>query len=187
MIEAKRLGRNTVVQLGAGLGNFDEPDGAAMTAPISCDGVFAQRNLVTSVPLRLAVEKLRGFVLDHNANIVSIKADVIEFEIEGSNNRAGRRRSDRPVPFLVALGLAEQRLAVTSPEGRAAGHLARTRVRVTLRLKRPRDLKNLGVAEQANSILASVKSYLMASDETEPVAPKDLRRAANLLSLWHRN
>ena len=44
--------------------------------------LFVERLLVTAVPLNMAVEKLRGFVLDHDAEILAINADRIDLQIE---------------------------------------------------------------------------------------------------------
>ena len=63
---AKAKGRNMVVQLGsggeqgaeAGAGRADRPTG------------LLEQTLVTPVPLQIAIEKLRGFVADHQATIL---------------------------------------------------------------------------------------------------------------------
>ena len=184
LLEAKRMGRNLVVQLGDGLGDFVD-DGQRVAAPAANPGeLFVEKVLITAVPLNIAVEKLRGFVLDHNAEIISIKADQVELQIAVDRARPGRRLADRPIPFVVQLGLTEQRVAANAADGRAAAKIARTRVQVSARLKRSRDRRNSDVLEQAACILAAIKSYLMAVDETEPVKATTTGRAANLSSLW---
>jgi diguanylate cyclase (GGDEF)-like protein/PAS domain S-box-containing protein len=184
LFEAKRMGRNMVVQLGGGLGDPDEAAPQAI-APAHCPGseLFLERVLVTAVPLNIAVEKLRGFVLDHHVEILSIKADRIDLQIETHGLRDGRRRSDRGVPFLVELTLAEQRIPIVGPEGRG-NYVSRTRVRVSIRLKRARDRRSANVAEQASSILWGLQSYLMANEEVDPVDPATTRRAVNVLGPW---
>lgn len=187
LFEAKRLGRNMVVQLGDGLGELPDFSVDPMQAAPNGGELFVERALVTAVPLNLTVEKLRGFVLDHDAQIVSFKSDRVDLLLNAEPTQAGRRRSDRSIPFVVEMNLAEQRVSTTSSEGRASGRIARTRVQVAVRLKRPRDRRNVDIAIRANAILASIKSYLMAADETEPALPADTRRAANLSSLWFKS
>jgi hypothetical protein len=180
------MGRNMVVQLGAGLG--DPSDGRnerrQATRPADSELVL-ERLLVTAVPLNIAVEKLRGFVLDHHVEILSIDADQINLQIEAAQcDRAGRRRSDRGVPFLVELAFAEQQIEVSRIDGRAMRHVSRTQVRAAVRLKRARDRRRGNVIEQATAILAGIQSYLMATDETDNDDPAITRRAVNLLTRW---
>ncbi len=184
LLEAKRMGRNLVVQLGDGLGDFAEI-ATREAMPVSDKSeLFIEKSVVTAVPLNLAIEKLRGFVLDHNAEILAIKADRLELLIAADRDRPGRRRSDRPIPFLVELSLSEHRVPAAAAEGRTPAQIARTRVMVAIRLKRARDRRNADVLEQAGGILAAIKSYLMAVDETEPLKASNGRRAANLSTLW---
>ena len=92
--------------------------------------------LVTAVPLNIAVEKLRGFVLDHHAEILAINSNRIDLQIDAVQDNPSRRRSDRPIPFLVELALSEQYVPSTSVDGRITGEVARTEARVSIRLKR---------------------------------------------------
>jgi diguanylate cyclase (GGDEF)-like protein len=184
LLEAKRLGRNMVVQLGTGL-TQSEPASHAPSLKVRYGSeLFLERTLMTAVPLNIAVEKLRGFVLDHHAEVLSINGDRIDLRIESLNHNPARRRSDRPIPFVVELALAEQRAVSTSVDGRVTGELSRTQVKVAIRLKRARDRRNADVAEQASDILAGIKSYLMASDETASVEDGKPRRAMNVLAPW---
>jgi diguanylate cyclase (GGDEF)-like protein len=183
LLEAKNLGRNTVVQLGDGLASHA---GSPLSGASGKPGgeTFVDTVLVTAVPVNIAVEKLRGFVLDHHAEILGIKADRIDLQIEALNRQPSRRRSDRPVPFLVELSFAEQRVPIRSPQGTAATKMLRTRVRVVIRLKRTRDRRSSAIIQQAQSILAAIQSYLMANQDTMPAEPGTTRRAVNMLAPW---
>ncbi len=139
---------------------------------------------MTAVPLQLTFEKLRGFVLDHNARIVSIKNDRVELHIDAEAARCGRRRADRTIGFAVELHLAEQRVPTAATDGRPPGRIARTRVRVGIRLKKARDRRSSDALGRANMVLASLKSYLMASDEAIAPDQDSLQRAASMTSLW---
>jgi diguanylate cyclase (GGDEF)-like protein len=187
LLEAKRLGRNMVVQLGNGVGHeFVSPSQEATLQHSAGGELYLAKVLVTAVPLNIAVEKLRGFVLDHHAEILAINADRIDLRIEADSTRPARRRSDRPIPFFVELSLTEQRIPSMSADGRLTGEIAHTRVNVAVRLKRARDRRNPDVAQQANTILAGIKSYLMANDETRLAAASTTRRTANMLLPWLR-
>jgi diguanylate cyclase (GGDEF)-like protein len=183
LLDAKESGRNTVVQLGSGLNN--EPDNSTdetATAQRPSGELFMERVLVTGVPLNVAIEKLRGFVLDHGAEILAINADRVDLQIECDRKKPARRRSDRPVPFLVELTFSEQRGGANG--SRAESARCQTRVKVVIRLKRSRDQKNADVSQQAHMIMAGLKSYLMASEETDPADPSTVRPASNMLMPW---
>ncbi len=187
LLEAKRLGRNMVVQLGNGVGHdFEQPSPTEDLQHRAGGELYLSRVMVTAVPLNIAVEKLRGFVLDHHAEILAINADRIDLRIEADSKKPARRRSDRPIPFFVELSLTEQRIPSMSADGRLTGDIAHTRVNVVVRLKRARDRRNGDVAHQANSVLAGIKSYLMANDETRPADGATTRRSANVLLPWLR-
>ena len=182
LLEAKRVGRNTVVQLGDGL---IKPDDALTLEGQPSGELMIDTVLITSVPLTMAVEKLRGFVLDHHAEILGIKADRIELQIEAYKGQPTRRRSDRPVPFLMELMFSEQSVAIRNAEGNPTVRTLKTRVRVAIRLKRTRDRRSAEITLQASAILAAIKSYLMATPESPSEdVPSTSRRAVNMLAPW---
>ncbi len=185
LLEAKRLGRNMVVQLGNGLVNDADPEPEATKLEQGPDNeLFVERLLVTAVPLNIAVEKLRGFVLDHHAEILAVNSNRIDLEIKMVSNDPGRRRSDRPIPFLVELSLSEERVPSSTVDGRVTGEVVRTYAKVAIRLKRARDHKKANVAAHASAILAGIRSYLMAIDETKPAEPAKTRRTMSVLTPW---
>jgi diguanylate cyclase (GGDEF)-like protein/PAS domain S-box-containing protein len=183
LLEAKNLGRNTVVQLGDGCG-FQTAAEATLGAAKPNGETLVDVVLVTAVPVNMAVEKLRGFVLDHHAEILGINADRIDLQIESTARLPSRRRSDRPVPFFVELSFSEQRIPMRTAQGRAPAKIVRTRIRVVIRLKRSRDRRASNILPQAQSILAAIQSYLMASQDAKPPEPGTTRRAVNMLVPW---
>lgn len=183
LLEAKNMGRNTVVQLGDGLG-MQTPAGPPRADARPHGTALLECVLVTAVPLNIAVEKLRGFVLDHHAEILGIKADRIDLEIASRQRHPSRRRSDRHLPFLVELHFAEQRVAFRSLQGHSESRIARTRINVAIRPKRSRDRRGASIVAQAQAILAAIQSYLMASQDDQPAEPGTTRRAVNMLAPW---
>jgi hypothetical protein len=177
------MGRNMVVQLGTGLDECTElQNAAAPPKPFPASELFLDRLLVTAVPLNVAVEKLRGFVVDHHLEILSVDGDRIRLQIEMDGHRRGRRKSDYKVPFLVELAVAEQQTPIDGPEDRVAAQVARTRVRVTIRLRRAGDRRAANVARQAARILNALQSYLMASQEPEEFGSEAIWRPSDLLN-----
>ena len=105
-------------------------------------------------------------------------------QIESLSPDPQRRRSDRPIPFLVEMSLQEKHVPSTSVDGRVTGEVARTYATVAIRLKRARDRKRGDVAAQASAILAGIRSYLMATTETPSAEPTKTRRSISLLAPW---
>ena len=173
-----------VVQLGGGLCDGNEARPAALRR--ADDESVVEAALVTTVPLKVAIAKLRGFVLDHHAEVVSIEADRIDLKIEVQLDASMRRRFDRPIPLVVSLTVAESRLPSVGEGRQPAMNLSQTRFDVAVRLKRARDRNNPHIAEQAGRVVAGIRSYLMATNSTEPKTPANMRRAVNLLSLWQK-
>jgi diguanylate cyclase (GGDEF)-like protein/PAS domain S-box-containing protein len=184
LFEAKRMGRNMVVQLGPGLDEGHDAPCEQPAAPQDCDDeLFLDRVLVAAVPLNMAIQKLRGFVSDHHAEVVSIKGDRINLQIDMEAERNGRRRSDHKVPFTVELTISEQNVPLYGDDARVT-NLTRTRIRVTIRLKRDRDRRYANVAQAFAVILSALQSYLMTSQEAEPDEPGSTCRPANVLTPW---
>lgn len=165
LLQAKSDGRNTVVQLGAGLGSEqqaeDRRSGWLSWFKDKPGDQILERTLITAVPLKLAAEKLRGFVFDQGAEIVEIAENHVTLQIDGKNSPAMQRSSDRPTPFLIELRLEETHLEAGRTQGTNA---SRTLAHVTIRPKRQRDRRRRDVVDRARQLLCSLRSYLMAQD-----------------------
>ncbi len=163
LLQAKDLGRNTVVQLGSGI--TEKPASEKKTGWFSwfkstpCEELL-QRTLITPVPLKVVAEKLRGFVADHHAEITAIDEEHIVLKIDGQNTGMLRRQNDRPVPFLCELKFDEKQQESADSGGKSS----RTLVFVSIRPIRNRDRRRRNVVERARQLVASLKSYLMAQD-----------------------
>ena len=110
LYQAKANGRNTVVQLGSGIGGGE--------AAAKRRGWFSwlrprrprlvlERTLATSVPFNVVVEKMRGFVADHHAQIESITENYLVLKIEGDQGPVHAASRDRPVPFIIEMRFEE--------------------------------------------------------------------------------
>ena len=131
--------------------------------------MLVEKNLVTLVPLKVAVEKLRGFVADHNAQIELLQENDIVLRMELLADSKLRRRGERPVSFEVSLHFAERRMPAVSTAGIASESIQSV-VKVSVRPRKDRDRRMEGIADRANKIVSSLRSYLMATEEA--IAPK---------------
>jgi hypothetical protein len=168
LLQAKQRGRNMVVQLGTGITEPEEPaKGFSWFRRPGAADTIVQKRLVTTVPLKMAVEKIRGFVADHHAEIESIDGQNITLKLSAGWSGFLKRRSDRSTSFIIELRLTEER-----PESAEAGkesRMLRTQVHLIIRPLRARDRRRADLAVDARQLASSVKSYLMANDEEEIV------------------
>lgn len=162
LLKAKELGRNTVVQLGSGISRREQevelPSWLSWLRRRPPDQLL-KCELITPVPLKMAVEKLRGFVADHQAQILSIDEEFVALEIDVAKIGLSRRTSDRPAPYVLEMSFSEKQLTIES-----GGQAVRTGIDVALRPKRSRDRRQRDALEKARRVLASLKSYLMAQE-----------------------
>ena len=68
-----------------------------------------ERDMVTLVPVKMAIEKLRGFVADHRARIISVDGNRVKLEIDDRPMSRFRRLTDRPTTFSMDLRFEEER------------------------------------------------------------------------------
>ena len=106
-------------------------------------------------------EKIKGFIADHDAEIVNIEENYVLLSIDGQQVARRRRRTDRPSTLIIELRLNEE--ARRASNERRVG--TRTYVQVKIRPKRQRDRRDR-CQTQADQILASLKSYLIAQECT---------------------
>lgn len=166
LLQAKDLGRNTVVQLGSGINDQEQNPtqrGWLSWLRSAPPEQILQRALITAVPLNVVVEKLRGFVADHHAKITEIDDEHVTLHIDGQHADTIRRRNDRSVPFLFQIQFEEIQAEL---EGRSGGNAVRTVIKVSVCPIRNRDRRSRNVVDRARQLVVSLKSYLMAQEFT---------------------
>jgi diguanylate cyclase (GGDEF)-like protein/PAS domain S-box-containing protein len=166
LLMAKAQGRNQVVQLGNGMDKQVAKRrwwwfGGLVAQPV------IETELSTAVPIDIAIAKLRGFVSDHQAKIISTNENSVELEISSEKVSYDRRKGDRNVDFRIELEFSERREARVNNSGLAAGEYASTHIEVKIRPRRYTARRRGDVADRARLILQSVKAYLMAKDSSE--------------------
>ncbi len=157
LLKAKDNGRNRVVQLGSGH-QIEQPEGtkrgwlswfASQEKPSE-----NQYNISTRVPLDLTVEKLRGFIADHNAEIINVSKNQISIKLNAVCSDSGRRRADHHIALRVRLTLDE--ISVNDSVTPST-----TNVHIDLQPFRNRDRRDSELAACFAQVMASLKSYLM--------------------------
>jgi hypothetical protein len=164
LLTAKERGRNQVVRLGNEMQQPQREKKKWWSFGIFRAQPLIETTLTTEVPIDIAIEKLKGFVSDQKARIVSIRDKHVELEISSENMGHHRRQGDRPAPFRIELNFCEQRLQKTNTFGLAAGTYAHTAFTVTIRPKRRRNRRRDDQLDRARLILQRLKAYLMAKE-----------------------
>jgi len=163
LLQAKDQGRNQVVQLGGGM--------TAETVKRSwwpfrgwASRALVESTLKTAVPLEVAVQKLRGFVCDQNAKILSTSQNQLSLELTDKLSSHNRRKTDREVTFTIELLFSENQVERTNAQGLVIGRYVETHVDVTIRPRRDRDRRLSSTMAKARGLLGSLKSYLMVME-----------------------
>lgn len=185
LLTAKASGRNTVVQLGTGVqGEAEQMKGTTRTYSPTGQGSLFEQDLVTPVPAKMAVEKLRGFVADHRARIVSIDDNHIQLELDDKPANYLRRLTDRPTTFLLDLWFEEEYLPDRRDDAMMTPVATRTKIKVILGLRDKRNRRHADVTDRAREILISFRSYLIATDDTPHESIGMLSRMKSILTPW---
>jgi len=166
LLMAKEQGRNQVVQLGNGMVKQAKKKRWWWFGSLTAQPVI-ETELTTAVPIDIAIAKLRGFVSDHQAKVISTHENSVELEISSEKVSYDRRKGDRNVDFRIEMEFSERREARVNQNGLAAGEYASTHIDVKIRPRRLAKGRRGDIAERARLILQSVKAYLMAKESAE--------------------
>ncbi len=166
LLMAKEQGRNQVVQLGNGIVKQAEKKRWWWFGSLTAQPVI-ETELTTAVPIDIAIAKLRGFVSDHQAKVISTHENSVELEISSEKVSFDRRKSDRNVDFRIEMEFSERREERRNNSGLASGEYASTHIEVKIRPRRATNRRRGEIAERARLILQSVKAYLMAKESAE--------------------
>jgi diguanylate cyclase (GGDEF)-like protein/PAS domain S-box-containing protein len=184
LLEAKGKGRNCVVQLGTGGSAESVAKTAGGRRAISKDATVLEKTLVTAVPIKMAVEKLRGFVSDHQAKITSLDGNSIHLEIVESNPGRLRRFADRSISFAVDLAFEEERKRREEDSLSNATGAVRTKIQVAIRPNKNRNRRQEEIAAKAQEVYFSLRSYLMAAEEEGSPAENTFVRVGRVIAPW---
>tara|TARA_R110002073_G_scaffold61636_9_gene154958 strand:- start:10474 stop:12711 length:2238 start_codon:yes stop_codon:yes gene_type:complete len=163
LLKAKDNGRNRVIQLGSG----NRPNETAETTKRGWfawfDGSEIEKNsefdILTPVPTALAIEKLRGFIADHDAEVIHVTENQVSIKVNAVCTTGGRRRVDHQIVLNAQLTLSEQKRSDSAIP--AVRNWGGTKVHVTIRPIRNRDRRNRALKPCIVQLVSSLKSYLM--------------------------
>ncbi len=160
MILAKEGGRNRVVQLGAG-GVHAQVKESLWKRWFGASNCSIEKKLMTPVPLSITVEKLRGFVADHDAQVVFANSEHVVLKLQQKSDQSGRRNSDGDVTFQIELSFAETQVPAENKKGATS---LRTVFHTIVRPLYVFDRRSKRVQKRAEQMFFSIKSYLIAQD-----------------------
>jgi len=185
LLMSKAKGRNCVTQLGSGLTDEAEAskEGGWRFASVRSKELLKQ-DLVTSVPVKIAVEKLRGFIADHQATVSAVNGNEVDLEIDDRQFGLLRRLADRPVAFSIHLRFDEERLETEQTDGSQGGRILRTRIQISIAPRRNRDRRRDDALDRARQVLVSFRSYLMANEPDVEASKGTLTRIKRALAPW---
>jgi diguanylate cyclase (GGDEF)-like protein/PAS domain S-box-containing protein len=177
LLTAKSTGRNRVVQLGAGQdpeATVDDANSAVDLCPTQHANWlswFRPRNEVTilsterlaSVPHAIAIQKLEGFISDHGAEVLKTEPFRVTLRINGQRNDAARRSGERQAAMIMDVTIKP----VDYRNPRTNNYQSKTKLEIVIRSVNPRDRRQTALLGQANQLLASFNSYLVAQVITD--------------------
>ncbi len=128
--------------------------GGAATPLVSVD-------LIASVHRDIVIEKLKGFVSESKANLLSIDADAVHMRVDCRTAPMQRRNNDRPTVFEIKLALIDVERVGSN---RNQGFQRMTQLKVDIYPVRNRDRRTEALIDQANRLRISFQSFLVAHE-----------------------
>lgn len=160
LLISKQSGRNRVTQLGSGgQPNEAAPEESHDLTSASLGGALLVQELMTESPVDRSIEKLRGFIADHHAQVVSIDGGHLRLKIGGDGNFF-RRNGERPIRLIMDVEFEEERTQRTDRRP----NLSWTRIRLKILPQKGRDRRQAAALHRARQLLVSFRAYLMAAE-----------------------
>lgn len=172
LLTAKESGRNRVVQLGAG----QEPAKAGANPKLDSQAAGAgwagwfrgagakllSAEYLAAVPKEVALQKLKGFIADHKAELLSIKDSRIAIRVDAQKSDVIRRTGERSAVMLMDVEIQTVQVCTTSRNQKS--YQNRTRFKVSVQPVRARDRRSAALQGQAQRLLRSFQAYLVAQE-----------------------
>ena len=164
LLKAKDNGRNRVIQLGSGIQDEQQTDAGQRRGLLGWFGANQQStaseiDIRTPVPADLAIEKLRGFIADHDAEIINVDANQVSLKVIATCTTGGRRRVDHQIALNLQMTLNERVVQRSEQDTRPA--MSNTLVKIHVRPIRNRDRRRRELKLCVDQIINSLRSYLM--------------------------
>jgi diguanylate cyclase (GGDEF)-like protein/PAS domain S-box-containing protein len=184
LLMAKEGGRNLVMRLAYG---FEKETVHATGSTwlqwfgVKSNSSLLTTELITTVPFNLSIEKLRGFVHECKAEVLSAKSNVVSMRIDCKNIPQSRRTDDRPTILQIDVQLDE--IYFHNPENPDTKVL-HTLIRLAIRPTKQRDRRIGYLQSLAERIRGHFQRYLSAESIDEERRSKILIAATNLPVDW---
>ncbi len=176
LLTAKSTGRNRVVQLGAGQAVDDarpQPTQEFVKAsnPSWLDW-FVGRQQVTllecerlaPVPHSVAIQKLEGFISDHQAEVLKTEPHRVTLKID-AHRTDGARRGERQTAMIMEVTIKP----VDYRNPRTNAYQSKTKLDIVIRSINSRDRRTETLLGHANQLLFSFNSYLVTQAITDDI------------------
>lgn len=167
LLLAKEGGRNRVVHIDAAspvnAATKKEPKAAKAGwfswLGSSASEVLHEASLFTNVPLNIAIERLRGFIGDHHAEVLATEAHEVSLKVDSRNLKIPNREGDRATTFTLQLVLSEVEMAGAGPR---KGKQIFTVIQIQVQVSKQRDRRNTNLVYQAECVRARFQSFMAA-------------------------
>lgn len=177
LLQAKEEGRNRVIEVGAGIRSDDATQiinvkdldltprkNSTWMSWFRGEKVskLTERQLLANVPRDIVLQKLAGFIHDYKADLAESSEDHVAVKVDMSKGVSGWHKGERPAVLLVEIH-------VTPVEFRTARdtYQSKTLLDVTISPVRSRDRRQAALQNQANMLLISIGSYIVAQQVTD--------------------
>lgn len=168
LMKAKQEGRNRVVSLsGFQEIEIEEQQTNNQGATTFLGWLFGRTNdiqlqlrkeLLSTVPREIVVEKIKGYINDFNAKIDSASTTHVSFSVDAARVEHARRSNDR-------VGLFRVKLNIENPENHRTNH--GTTIWVTISPIGTRNRRQGEVNEGMDAVYRSLRSYIVAKEKGE--------------------
>ncbi len=161
LLMAKEGGRNLVVRLSPGESRDNRVAPVSWMQWLGLKPVepILEGQMLSNVPIDVTVEKLKGFVSDCKAEILSVKKNLVVIRLDCKNVPQARRRDDRPPILQLEVTLDEVHFQTKEGQGQKLTH---TLLGLVVRPTRQRDRRIGYVAALADRVRNHLLSYLGA-------------------------
>jgi diguanylate cyclase (GGDEF)-like protein/PAS domain S-box-containing protein len=167
LIRAKESGRNRVL--------YTSVDGKPKTVQVSQptrketaswlswfsgpkEEPLLSQEWLTSVPVNVVIEKMRGIVVDFHADVLSVEDSRVQFKVENHSVADIRRKADRRQSFVVDVRMVEVDFQI----GRGSTPSKRTMLKLEILQHGRRDRRISNHREQVDMLARILQSYLVA-------------------------
>jgi diguanylate cyclase (GGDEF)-like protein/PAS domain S-box-containing protein len=121
--------------------------------------VQLKKELVTTVPREIVIEKIKGYVSDFDARIETASPESVSFDVDSSKLEINRRSNDRGGVFRVTLHIGD-------PKDVQPG--AGTSILVGIVPLGKRNRRQAEIVEGMDCVYRSLRSYVVAREKGEP-------------------